>query len=229
MQTQLALLILLILAASVTVYQLNINKRLKTTPISPKDWWETASLYQIYPRSFKDSNGDGIGDLNGISEKLPYLNEIGIDATWLSPIFKSPMVDFGYDISNFFDIHSEYGTLADFDRLIQIAKKLNIKIILDFVPNHTSDQHDWFKRSARKEEYFKDFYIWHPGFLDPKNASNRLPPNNWVSVFRYSAWKYNDVRREFYLHQFLYEQPDLNYRNPKVVEEMKVNSFIHII
>lgn len=191
-----------------------------------KDWWETASFYQIYPRSFKDNNGDGIGDLNGITSKLPYLKEIGIQATWLSPIFSSPMADFGYDISNFFTIQKEYGTMNDFDRMISTARELGIKIILDFVPNHSSDENDWFKRSARREKYFKDFYIWHPGFKDAQNASNRLPPNNWVSVFRGSAWTWNAVRQEFYMHQFSAKQPDLNYRNPKVVEDMKVQTFL---
>lgn len=192
-----------------------------------KDWWQTASFYQIYPRSFKDSNGDGIGDLNGITEKLQYLHDIGITATWLSPIFKSPMADFGYDISNFFDIQPEYGTLDDFDRMIERAKEIGIKIILDFVPNHSSDEHEWFRLSAKRDPHFEDFYIWHPGFVDPKNASGKLVPNNWVSVFGKSAWQFNVERQEFYLHQFSVKQPDLNYRNPKVVEMMKVLNYKH--
>lgn len=192
-----------------------------------KDWWQTASFYQIYPRSFKDSNGDGIGDLNGITEKLQYLHDIGITATWLSPIFKSPMADFGYDISNFFDIQPEYGTLDDFDRMIERAKEIGIKIILDFVPNHSSDEHEWFRLSAKRDPHFDDFYIWHPGFVDPKNASGKLVPNNWVSVFGKSAWQFNVERQEFYLHQFSVKQPDLNYRNPKVVEMMKVLNYKH--
>lgn len=132
------------------------------------------------------------------------------------------MADFGYDISNFYEIQPEYGTLDDFDRLIQKANSLELKIILDFVPNHSSDEHEWFKKSVKREPDFTDFYIWHPGYPDEKNSSIQLPPSNWISLFRKSAWHWNEVRGEFYLHQFLYKQPDLNYRNPKVVEEMKV-------
>lgn len=190
---------------------------------SSNDWWKTASFYQIYPRSFKDSNGDGIGDLNGIIEQLPYLVSLGIKATWLSPIFKSPMVDFGYDISNYFDIQPEYGTLADFDRLIERANTLGIKILLDFVPNHTSDQHEWFRLSAMRDPHFVDFYVWHPGYKSAaanSSTGGRRPPNNWVSVFGGSAWQWNEQREEFYMHAFSRQQPDLNYRNPRVVEMM---------
>lgn len=130
--------------------------------------------------------------------------------------------DFGYDISDFYDIQPEYGTLDDFDRLIAKAKSLNIKIVLDFVPNHSSDENDWFIKSANKDSEFVDFYLWHPGYVDEHNTSKRLPPSNWLSIFRGSAWEWNDKRKEFYFHQFLKKQPDLNYRNPKVVEEMKV-------
>lgn len=140
----------------------------------------------------------------------------------MSPIFKSPMADFGYDISDFYDIQPEYGTLADFDNLIVSAKKTGLKIILDFVPNHSSDENEWFQKSVNKEAEYKDYYIWHAGFPDPQNASGRLPPNNWISVFHGSAWTYNEKRQEFYLHQFAVKQPDLNYRNPKVVSQMKV-------
>lgn len=189
---------------------------------SDSDWWQAASFYQIYPRSFQDSNGDGIGDLNGITERLGYLKEIGIKATWISPIFKSPMADFGYDISDYYAIQPEYGTMEDFDKLIQKAKELDLKIILDFVPNHSSDENEWFRRSVNREKGFEDFYVWHPGFVDPNNSSSRLPPSNWISVFTKSAWQYNDQRKEFYFHQFAVKQPDLNYRNPVVVEEMKV-------
>lgn len=189
--------------------------------IAQKDWWETAVFYQIYPRSFKDSNGDGIGDLNGIIEKLPYLKEIGVNATWLSPIFKSPMYDFGYDISDFFDIQSEYGTIADFEKLVQTAHQLEIKIILDFVPNHSSHENEWFIKSVNKEPGYEDFYIWHPGYDNPADPTTRLPPSNWIQSFRGSAWEWNDSRQEFYLHQFTVQQPDLNYRNPIVVDTMK--------
>lgn len=132
------------------------------------------------------------------------------------------MADFGYDISNYCEIQAEYGTLDDLDRLVEKAKTLGIKIILDFVPNHTSDEHEWFIKSENKIPGFEDFYIWHPGYRDPKNASRRRPPNNWLSVFRKSAWAWSEKRKEFYYHQFVKKQPDLNYRNPKVVKEMKV-------
>lgn len=180
-------------------------------------WWQTAAFYQIYPRSFKDSNGDGVGDLNGIAEQLPYLKELGITATWLSPIFTSPMADFGYDIANFTEIAPIFGTMADFEHLMEVAKKLDIKIILDFVPNHSSDECEWFRRSAARDPEFKDFYVWHPGRME---NGNRHPPSNWISVFRGSAWQWHEGRQEFYLHQFVKKQPDLNYRNPKVRETM---------
>uniref|UniRef100_A0A336M5S6 alpha-glucosidase n=1 Tax=Culicoides sonorensis TaxID=179676 RepID=A0A336M5S6_CULSO len=188
--------------------------------VNTKDWWQTASFYQIYPRSFKDSNGDGIGDLRGITQQLPYLKEIGINAFWLSPIYPSPMADFGYDISNFYDIASEYGTMEDFKNLVVEAKKLGLKVILDFVPNHSSDENEWFIKSAAKDPDYKDFYVWHPGRPNP-NGGQPLPPSNWISLFRGSAWHWHETRQEYYLHQFHYKQPDLNYRNPKVVETMK--------
>ncbi|EDW00815.1 maltase A3 [Drosophila grimshawi] len=181
-------------------------------------WWQAGAFYQIYPRSFKDSNSDGVGDLNGIADSLPYLKELGISATWLSPIFTSPMADFGYDIANFTEIAPIFGTMSDFERLMKIAKKLDMKIILDFVPNHSSDECDWFKRSAAGEEDYKDFYVWHPGRMV---NGTRYPPSNWVSVFRGSAWQWHETRKEYYLHQFLKKQPDLNYRNPKVRDTMK--------
>lgn len=150
---------------------------------------------------------------------MEYLKEIGITATWLSPIFQSPMVDFGYDISDFTQIHSEYGTLEDFDRLVAKCRKLDIKLILDFVPNHTSDKHDWFIKSANRVAGYEDFYVWHSGFTATNGS--RIEPNNWISVFRNSAWQWHEGRGQYYLHQFLKEQPDLNYREPKVVEAMK--------
>jgi len=189
------------------------------TKSEEKDWWQKTIFYQIYPRSFKDSNGDGIGDLNGITEKLSYLKETGIDAAWLSPIFESPMVDFGYDVSNYRQIQPEYGTLGDFDRMISRAHELGVKIILDFVPNHTSDQAEWFIKSAAREAGYEDYYVWANGHKGPDGEL--LPPNNWVSVFYGSAWTYHPGRKQFYLHQFTKEQPDLNFRSEKVVEEMK--------
>ncbi|XP_055921204.1 maltase A3-like [Eupeodes corollae] len=184
---------------------------------STSKWWQTASFYQIYPRSFKDSNGDGVGDLKGITEKLPYLKEIGITATWLSPIFTSPMADFGYDISNFTEIEPMFGTMADFEDLIKKANEVGVKIILDFVPNHSSDECEWFVKSVNRDPEFEDFYVWHPGHIV---NGIRKPPSNWVSVFRGSAWEWNEKRQEYYLHQFVDKQPDLNYRNPKVRQYM---------
>lgn len=187
-------------------------------------WWETSAFYQIYPRSFKDSDGDGIGDLKGVTDKLQYLQDIGINATWLSPIFKSPMADFGYDISNFYEIQDEYGTMTDLEEMIEKANELNIKIILDFVPNHTSDEHEWFQNSINKVAGYEDFYVWHPGYTNLSNTNERLPPSNWISTSpgpNNSAWTWNEIRQEFYYHQFAVKQPDLNFRNDKVVEAMK--------
>ncbi|XP_077296029.1 maltase A1-like isoform X2 [Arctopsyche grandis] len=184
-----------------------------------KDWWENSVFYQIYPRSFMDSDGDGVGDLKGITSRLQHLKDSGIGATWLSPFFKSPQFDSGYDISDFFDIHEEYGTMADFEELISEAERLDIKIILDFVPNHSSHLCDWFIQSLNKSSEYADWYIWEDGKTDANGT--RLPPNNWVSVFRKSAWEYRPERDQFYLHQFTVQQPDLNYRNPAVVEKMK--------
>lgn len=185
-----------------------------------KDWWEKTIFYQIYPRSFMDSNGDGIGDLKGITSQLQHLKDIGIAATWLSPIFTSPMVDFGYDISDYFAIQPEYGTMADFDELIKKANELEIKIILDFVPNHSSNECEWFLKSSENDPEYADYYVWHDGKTNP-DGGDPLPPNNWVSVFRGSAWEWHPIRKQFYFHQFTVGQPDLNFRNPKVVEKMK--------
>ncbi|XP_037934167.1 maltase A3-like [Teleopsis dalmanni] len=189
------------------------------TARTSKDWWQLAQFYQIYPRSFMDSDGDGIGDLKGITSKLSYLKEIGVAATWLSPIYKSPMVDFGYDIADFFDIQPEYGTLEDFDNLIKEANTLGLKIILDFVPNHSSDMNEWFKKSVRREKGYEDYYVWHDGYKNENGE--RVPPSNWLQAFRGSAWEWNEDRQQYYLHQFAVQQPDLNYRNPAVVAQMK--------
>lgn len=138
------------------------------------DWWESGVFYQIYPRSFKDSNGDGVGDLTGITEKLEHLADLGVTGVWLSPVFKSPMADFGYDISDFRDVDPIFGTMADLDRMVQKAKTLGIKVILDFVPNHTSDEHEWFVKSLNNEGDYRDYYVW-------RNGVNGGTPNNWVS------------------------------------------------
>ncbi|XP_036334556.1 maltase A1-like [Rhagoletis pomonella] len=184
-----------------------------------KDWWQTAQFYQIYPRSFMDSNGDGIGDLKGITSRLDHLKDIGVTAAWLSPIFKSPMVDFGYDISDFYDIQDEYGTMDDFRELVAEANKKGIKIILDFVPNHSSNESEWFKKSLRRERGYEDYYVWADGKYDAEG--NRIPPSNWLQSFRGSAWEWREERQQYYLHQFAVQQADLNYRNPAVVEQMK--------
>ncbi|MFQ5863095.1 MAG: alpha-amylase family glycosyl hydrolase [Candidatus Brocadiales bacterium] len=185
-----------------------------------ENWSRRAVVYQIYPRSFKDSNGDGVGDLNGIIEKLDYLNDgteksLGIGAIWLSPIYKSPMVDFGYDISDYYDIDPLFGNLKTFDKLIFEAHRRGIKVIMDFVPNHTSSQHPWFleSRSSRNNPK-RDWYIWR----DPKRDG--LPPNNWLSVFGGSAWTLDENTQQYYLHSYLAEQPDLNWRNQEVRDEM---------
>ncbi|XP_068621044.1 maltase A3-like [Battus philenor] len=183
------------------------------------DWWETTIFYQIYPRSFMDSDGDGVGDLKGITSKLEYLKELGIGATWLSPMFQSPMYDFGYDISDFYAVHDEYGTMEDFDNLIAKANELDIKIVLDFVPNHGSNESVWFEEALKGHEKYHDYFMWEDGVVD-ENGTLR-PPNNWVSVFRKSAWEYSEEVGKYYLHQFVIGQPDFNFRNPDVVEEMK--------
>ncbi|HON16902.1 MAG TPA: alpha-glucosidase [Spirochaetota bacterium] len=170
-------------------------------------WWQSGVIYQIYPRSFFDSNNDGIGDINGIIQKLDYLQWLGIEAIWLSPINKSPMYDFGYDISDYYDIDPSYGTMEDFDRLIEEAHKRNIKIIMDLVVNHTSHLHKWFIKSRSSPDNDKrNWYIWRKG-------KNGAPPNNWKSAFGGSAWELDSETGEYYLHSFLKEQPDLNWRN----------------
>lgn len=183
-------------------------------------WWQSANFYQIYPRSFKDSDGNGVGDLKGIKEKAQYLKDLGMDGVWLSPILKSPMADFGYDIANYREIDPLFGTMQDFDDLLVEFKRLGLYLILDFVPNHTSDEHDWFIKSVARTEGFENFYIWNDGKPNPEGGKP-LPPNNWVSAFRFSAWEWNEERQQYYYHKFLNKQPDLNYRDPNVVTEMK--------
>lgn len=173
-------------------------------------WWKQKIIYQIYPMSFCDSNGDGIGDLPGIISRLDYLQRLGVGALWLSPVYPSPNKDNGYDISDYCEIHSNYGTLADMDRLIAEAKKRDIRIIMDLVINHTSDRHEWFQKSRRREEPYTDFYIWRKGEKGKK-------PTNWGSFFGEDCWEYDEVRGEYYLHLFAKEQPDLNYHNEKVI------------
>jgi alpha-glucosidase len=190
------------------------------TPAHPVDaenhkWWQNAVFYEIYPRSFADSNNDGVGDLKGIASRLDYLKELGVDAIWISPCFPSPQVDFGYDVSDYENIDPMYGTLADFDLLAAEAKKRNIHIILDFVVNHSSDQHPWFVDSkSSKTSAHRDWYIWRDG------KGPGQPPNNWTSTFGGSAWKFDPVTNQYYYHYFYAEQPDLNWRNPAVKDAM---------
>jgi alpha-glucosidase len=179
-------------------------------PMQPA-WWQTGVIYQIYPRSFQDSNGDGVGDLRGIMERLSYLAGLGVDAIWISPIFVSPMADFGYDIADYTDIDPLFGTLTDFDELVAAAHEAGLKVILDLVPNHTSDQHPWFvESSSSRENPKRDWYIWR----DP--APDGGPPNNWLSEFGGGAWEYDSATRQYYYHAFLPAQPDLNWRNREV-------------
>jgi alpha-glucosidase len=181
--------------------------------IGKEDWWVSGVFYQIYPRSFQDSNGDGIGDLLGLISRLPYLRKLGVDAIWLSPIFPSPMADFGYDISNYLGIDPIFGSLDDFDKLVTEAHAIDLKIILDLVPNHTSDQHPWFVESrSTRDNPKRDWYLWH----EPRADGNA--PNNWMSEFGGSAWEYDAHTRQYYYHAFLAKQPDLNWRNPGVRE-----------
>ena len=178
-------------------------------------WWQTGIIYQIYPRSFQDSDQDGVGDLQGIIHRLPYLVELGVDAIWLSPIFTSPMADFGYDIVDYIDVDPLFGTLADIDNLIHAAHRHQLKLILDFVPNHTSEQHPWFVESKASRNHPKrDWFIWR----DP--APEGGPPNNWLSEFGGSAWEFDPATNQYYYHTFLSAQPDLNWRNPAVRSAM---------
>jgi alpha-glucosidase len=190
----------------------------KTTDAKPHPWYRHAVFYEIYPRSFMDSNGDGVGDLNGIASKLDYLQALGVDAIWIAPCFPSPQVDFGYDVSDYENIDPMYGTLADFDRLQKLGADHGIKIILDFVVNHTSDQHPWFtdSRSSRTAPK-RDWYIWRDSKVPGKDDG---PPNNWISVFGGPAWQWDSTTNQYYYHYFYVQQPDLNWRNPAVVDAM---------
>jgi alpha-glucosidase len=178
-------------------------------------WWRTGVIHQIYPRSFQDTNADGIGDLKGIERRLDYLASLGVDAIWISPIYPSPMADFGYDVTDYCDVDSRFGVLADFDSLLSQVHARGLKILLDFVPNHTSDRHPWFVESrASRDNPKRDWYIWR----DP--APDGGPPNNWISDFGGSAWEWDEVTSQYYYHAFLKEQADLNWRNPAVKAAM---------
>ena len=187
----------------------------QTVQTAQDPWWKNAVIYEIYPRSFQDSNGDGVGDINGITSRLDYLRDLGIGAIWITPMYPSPLVDFGYDVADYTALDPLYGTLADFDRMMAEAKNRNIRVIMDFVPNHTSDQHAWFKESrSSRTNPKRDWYIWRDG------KGPGQPPNNWQSWFGHSAWQFDPTTGQYYYHHFYVEQPDLNWRNPEVRKAM---------
>jgi alpha-glucosidase len=191
------------------------KSQVKAVDAEGHQWWQHAVFYEIYPRSFADSNNNGVGDLNGITSKLDYLKSLGVDAIWITPCYPSPQVDFGYDVSDYENIDPMYGTLEDFDRLASEAKKRGIHIIMDFVMNHTSDQHAWFKESrSSRDNPKRDWYIWRDG------KGDNQPPNNWQSTFGGSAWKFDPITRQWYYHFFYPDQSDLNWRNPEVEKAM---------
>jgi alpha-glucosidase len=182
-------------------------------------WWRHAVIYEIYPRSFQDSNGDGIGDINGITSRLDYLKDLGVDAIWITPMYPSPGVDYGYDIANYTAIDPEYGTMADFDHMVAEAKTRGIRVIMDYVINHTSDQNAWFKESrSSRDNPKRDWYIWRDGKVGPDGKLG--PPNNWQSWFGHSAWTYDEATKQYYYHYFYVQQPDLNWHNPEVRKAM---------
>lgn len=186
-----------------------------------KTWWKEAVVYQIYPRSFMDSDGDGIGDLKGITQKLDYLKDLGIDVIWLSPVYQSPNDDNGYDISNYREIMTEFGTMQDFEEMLLEAHRRGIRIVMDLVVNHTSDEHAWFVESRKsKDNPYRDYYIWREGKKDKDGKPNALAPNNWGSCFSGSAWQYDEATEMYYLHLFSKKQPDLNWENEKVRQEV---------
>jgi alpha-glucosidase len=220
-----------VFAASCTLAGAHAAARAQAVPVAPPVasdiWWKHAVVYEIYPRSYQDSNGDGIGDLNGIASRLPYLQKLGIDAIWIAPMYPSPQVDFGYDISNYEAVDPQYGTLADMDRLIAQGKQRNIRVILDMVLNHTSDKSQWFIDSASSRSNPRhDWYVWNDGipadgpsvtaYQKKYEHEGKVPPNNWVSGFGGSAWEWVPTVHQFYYHEFYKQQPDLNWRNPAV-------------
>jgi len=183
--------------------------------IPDKDWWRGAVIYQIYPRSYQDSDGDGVGDLRGIVRRLEHIARLGADAIWISPFFRSPMLDFGYDVSDYRDVDPLFGTLADFDAVLAEAHRLDLKVMIDLVLSHTSEAHPWFGESRESQDNPRsDWYVW--GDAKPDGT----PPNNWLSIFGGSAWEWSTERQQYYLHNFLTAQPDLNFHNPAVQDEM---------
>jgi len=212
--TRLLFLVVLALTLAATP-----SRAQSAAPARPDPWWKHAVIYEIYPRSFQDTNGDGIGDINGITSRLDYLKDLGIDAIWITPMYPSPQIDFGYDIADYTAIDPQYGTMADLDRLFAEAKKRNIRVLMDFVINHTSDQHAWFKESrSSKTNPKRDWYIWKDGKIGPDGKLE--PPNNWQSWFGHSAWTLDPATNQYYYHYFYVQQPDLNWRNPEVKKAM---------
>ncbi len=196
-------------------YSLFAAAQAKPVDAEGHQWWQHAVFYEIYPRSFADSDNDGVGDLNGITSKMAYLHELGVDAIWITPCYPSPQVDFGYDVADYRNIDPMYGNLADFDHMVAEGRKNHVRIIMDFVPNHTSDQHPWFldSKSSRTAAH-RDWYIWRDG------KTSGQPPSNWISIFGGSAWKFDPTTNQYYYHFFYAQQPDLNWRNPAVEKEM---------
>ena len=209
-----ALFYVLLALASLTMVQ-SLRAQKHDVDSEGHHWWQHAVFYEVYPRSFADSNNDGIGDLRGITSRMAYLQDLGVDAIWLTPCFPSPQVDFGYDVSDYQDIDPMYGTLADFDQMVREGKRRDVRIIMDFVLNHTSDQHKWFLDSkSSKTSTHRNWYIWRDG------QSKGQAPNNWTSNFGGSAWKFDPTTNQYYYHFFYAEQPDLNWRNPAVEKAM---------
>src|ERR1700761_995329 len=207
------------LAASLAVFPL-LSVAQQPATNGADAWWRHAVIYEIYPQSFQDSDGDGVGDLKGITSRLDYLHELGIDAIWLTPIYPSPGVDNGYDIADYTALDPKYGTMADFGTLVAEAKKRNIRVIMDYVINHTSDQHPWFKESrSSRSNPKRDWYVWRDGKGETATDKGQ-PPNNWQSWFEHSAWEWDDNTRQYYYHYFYVQQPDLNWRNPEVRKAM---------
>ena len=219
-------MVLLMSAAALAAGGQSVPAKTKTEARSASqlyeaNWWKNAVIYEIYPRSFQDTNGDGIGDLKGITERLDYLKELGVDAIWLTPVYPSPQVDFGYDISDYRSIDPQYGTVEDFDRLVDEASKRHIRVMRDMVMNHTSDKHRWFLESrSSKDNPYRDWYVWRDG-KGQTASSKGEPPNNWQSYFGHSAWQWDAKTRQYYYHKFYIQQPDLNWYNPKVHEAFK--------
>jgi alpha-glucosidase len=214
----------LILSAATSSAQALHRGKLATTAsksaVGGREWWNNAVIYEVYPRSFQDTNGDGIGDLNGIIERLDYLQSLGIDAIWLAPVYPSPNFDFGYDVSDYFNINPEYGTLSNFDRLVSEAKKRNIRIIMDMVMNHTSNEHPWFLASRSSDDNpYRDWYVWRNGKAETATDKGQ-PPNNW-GAFGRSPWEWDEKTRQYYYHHFSVQQPDLNWYNPNVKRMFK--------